>query len=228
MITTEEVLSAQADKNTREKLIEQALPEIRRCASKNVGRWVDEHDDVYSVAMIAFNDAITAFNAEKGDFSAFSRTVMRNRIMDHLRQLQRHGAVISFSDLAVTDDDGEELEFETADPSTCNIELSVEIASLEQELKSFGISFSELPKVSPKAEKTRKACRRAVRCIIGDDTLLVQVRQKKQLPGKQLLRDADVNEKILERHRKYIIAGVLICAGGYADLREYFYGGEKV
>ena len=228
MITVETVLAAQADKTAREKLIEQALPEIRRCASKTVGRWVDEHDDVYSVAMIAFNDAITAFNTEKGDFSAFARTVMRNRIMDHLRQLQRHGAVISFSDLSVTDDNGEEVEFETADPSTCNIELAVEIASLEQELQAFGITFSDLPKASPKAEKTRKACRRVVSCILKNGDFLNQVLEKKQLPCKQLLEVADINEKILERHRKYIIAGVLICAGGYADLREYFYGGEKV
>lgn len=227
MITAEEVLSAQVDKKAREKLIEEALPEIRRCASKTVGRWVDEHDDIYSVAMIAFNDAITAFNTEKGDFSAFAKTVIHNRIMDHLRQIQRHGVVIPFSTLSVMDDNGEEVEFETEDPGSCNFELAVEIASLEQELKLFKICFCDLPTVSPKAEKTRKACRRVVSCILENGDFLNQVLEKKQLPGKQLLEVADVNEKVLERHRKYIIAGVLICAGGYTDLREYFYGGEK-
>ena len=61
------VLEAQKDNKKREALIEAQLEQIRKSASKTAGYWVDQHDDIYSEAMIAFNDAITAYDPEKGD-----------------------------------------------------------------------------------------------------------------------------------------------------------------
>ena len=68
MNETEQLLLAQQDPQTREKLLTENDLFIRRCASKAAGRFVDCHDDAYSEALIAFNDAITAYRPDKGTF----------------------------------------------------------------------------------------------------------------------------------------------------------------
>lgn len=50
---------------------------------------------------------------------------------------------------------------------------------------------------------------------------------KKRLPSGELLAALHINDKLLERHRAYIIAGVLISRGGYEVLRDYLYGSEE-
>ena len=57
----DEVTLAQQDTLARERLIEQNMDFIRRCASRAAGRFVDSHDNACSEAMIAFNDAISAY-----------------------------------------------------------------------------------------------------------------------------------------------------------------------
>ena len=57
--------------------------------------------------------------------------------------------------------------------------------------------------------------------------LLDSVREKKVLPVKQVMTDLKVNQKIFERHRKYLIMGILITDGGYEILSEYFDAGDR-
>ena len=222
MIRPDQVLKAQLDPAAREALLEASLQDICRYASKTAGRWIDRHDDLYSVALIAFNDAITAYDPAKGPFPAFAARVIANRITDTLRQ---RGNQIPFSDLETRDDKGEAIPFEVPDHRSSSPELTLEILSLQQELKAFGISFHDLPAVSPKAGKTRRACV-AVAKALQQTALLDRLLITGKLPTKELLRQLPVNEKILERHRAYIIAGTLILCGGYSELITYFLGGD--
>lgn len=65
----DEVTLSQRNAAARERLIEQNMDFIRRCASRAAGRFVDSRDDACSEAMIAFNDAITAYRPDRGAHS---------------------------------------------------------------------------------------------------------------------------------------------------------------
>ncbi len=223
-IRIEAVLEARQDPEKRELFIENHLTDVARWASKAAGRWVDQHDDLYSEALIAFHDAIIAFAPEKGDFAAFAARVIANRVTDHRRKQQKSQKVIPFSALEETAEDGDMIPFEPVDQRSAQTEVALEIASLEQELQGFDISFSDLPGASPKAGKTRKACMRAVMEIVQDRELLKWVYRTKRLPVSRMKH---ISSKLMERHRKYIIAGVLIMDGEYTVMAAYFMGGEK-
>ena len=222
METAKKVMRAQADWDTREIFIKENLPFIYSCASQAAGRFVDESDDVFSEALTAFHDAVTAYEESKGSFHAFAKICIRNRISDYYRTQSRHKRTVPFSSLAAQDDNGEEIPFEAEDKNAGISETALEIYSLKAELEAFGISFFELPKSAPKSKKTRSACIQIVRYIISKKELLSFVYDKKSLPIKQILSHLKVNKKIPERHRKYLIMGVFIMHGNYEILAGYF------
>ena len=228
MFLVKTVLDAQKNPVSRERLIERSIPTICRYASKAAGRWVDQHDDLYAEAMIAFHDAIIAYTPEKGAFSPFAAKVIANRITDCLRREKRHDHVLPFSALETENDRGETVAFDPEDPGSQGMELAAEIAMVKLRLEQFDIDFFELPAVSPKAKKTKKACVDVVRFLCRDGKLAEQLYQRKKLPVQQILKNVAVNEKVLERHRKYIIAGVVICREECDGVAEYFTGGEKL
>ena len=88
MDETEQLAQAQQDAQAREAFLAQNDEFIRRCASKAAGRFVDEHDDAYSEALIAFNNAVTAYRPEKGAFYALAATAIRNRVTDFTARVQ--------------------------------------------------------------------------------------------------------------------------------------------
>lgn len=96
---TEQILLAQEDPQARENLLTEHEGFICRCASKAAGRFVDCHDDAYSEALIAFNDAVTAYQPDKGSFYALAATAISNRVTDLLRRESRSGNCIPFSSL---------------------------------------------------------------------------------------------------------------------------------
>lgn len=222
METAEKVMRAQADWDAREIFIKENLPFIYSCASQAAGRFVDESDDVFSEALTAFHNAVTAYEESKGSFHVFAKICIRNRISDYYRTQSRHKRTVPFSSLAAQDDNGEEIPFEAEDKNAGISETALEIYSLKAELEAFGISFFELPKSAPKSKKTRSACIQIVRYIISKKELLSFVYDKKSLPIKQILSHLKVNKKIPERHRKYLIMGVLIMHGNYEILAGYF------
>ena len=71
---------------------------ILSTASKVLNRYVSDHDDAYSVALIAFDEAITKYNPEKGSFTSFSALVIRNRLIDEFRKSEKN--TLPFSSLS--------------------------------------------------------------------------------------------------------------------------------
>lgn len=222
METIEKIIRAQADTAARELFIKENMAFIYSCAAQAAGRFVDESDDVFSEALAAFHDALVYYEEAKGNFHAFAKTCIHNRIKDYYRMQGRHSHAIPFSSLAKENDNGNDTAFEVEDKNIGISETALEIFSLKAELEPFGISFFELPKASPKSKKTRKVCVKIVRYIVGNKELLTSVYDKKVLPVKQVLSDLQVNKKILERHRKYLIMGILILNGNYEILSGYF------
>ena len=132
-----------------------------------------------------------------------------------------------FSSLGSWDEDGNELEFDMEDSKEQISDAALEIQGISEELKKFQISFFDLPKASPKSKKTRKVCNEVVRYLLSNPMLLTILREKKMLPSKVIKEQVKVSDKLLERHRKYIIAACIILSGEYEIVSEYFHLGEE-
>jgi len=99
--------------------------------------------------------------------------------------------------------------------------IKLEIEAATAVFAGYGFSFFELADFSPKAEKTKKACAKAVAYIVKNPELMREMQATKQLPAKAVVENTGLPRKILERHRKYIIAAAEIISGDYPCLANY-------
>lgn len=201
MTLEDEVTLSQRNAAARERLIEQNMDFIRRCASRAAGRFVDSHDDACSEAMIAFNDAITAYRPDRGAFHPFAAAAIHNRVTDLLRRESRSAVCAPFSAMPAQD---VETPFEVEDPKQVFSDAAFEIAAAKQELGALGVDFFELPKASPKAEKTKAACMQVIGYLLHEPLLLQSIRKTACLPGKTLMQELGVNSKVLPRGMNFV------------------------
>ena len=96
-----------------------------------------------------------------------------------------------------------------------------EIEELGEVLQAYGFSFFDLAEASPRAEKTRKCCARAVNWMLALAERILQMRARHSLPVAAISAALAIARKILERHRRYIIAATEILDGDYPYLAEY-------
>lgn len=208
--TSREALRAQQDPVFFNTFIEKNKRFMMSCAYRAAGRFITESDDEWSVTMIAFSEAVKSYDIEKGDFNAFAALVIRRRLQDHFKAHVRYRQEVPL------DPDDETIPAET--PQTA---VRDEIEAMQQVLVAYGFSFFDLVKCSPKAGKTKAACAEAVRCLVAEEALAAKMRDTRTLPAAEIKKRVGVPQKILERHRKYIIAAAEILQGDFPLLAEY-------
>ncbi|MGN0182326.1 MAG: sigma-70 family RNA polymerase sigma factor [Candidatus Ornithomonoglobus sp.] len=222
MTIEDRVAQSQSSKDAENELIREYVPFILSCANKALGRYITHEDDEFSVAILAFYEAMQKYSQDKGAFLPFARMVIKRRLVDYLRQEYRQKEVVPFSSLQSIDDDNNTIEFEIADIRENGCDARYEIETLTYELKKLGISFFDVAKNSPKSKKTKTGCAAAIRYILSDAALQKTVKEKGYIPSKLITETFGINRKLLERHRNYIIAVVLVMSGDYEIIREYF------
>ncbi|NMC55874.1 MAG: hypothetical protein GYA50_01455 [Eubacteriaceae bacterium] len=183
---------------------------ILKTASKTAKRYICKEDDEYSVALYAFYDAINKYDYSKGTFYSFAELIINRNIIDYYRAKGKYSAEVGI----------EEIEENAIYTENDNM-LKLEIDAISKILKKYGFSFIDLAKCSPKAEKTKLSCKAAVNYLLDNPSLIQEMRSNKQLPIKIITVEANIPRKILERHRKYIIAAVEIFAGEYMGIAQY-------
>ena len=217
MTIEERVIKARNNRSAESNMIEEYLPFILSCANKALGRYITREDDEFSVALSAFYEAMTKYEPDKGAFLSFARLTIKNRLTDFLRKEYRKSDEIPFSALKSEDNSDFDIAAASAESDT-----RYEIEELTGELKGFGLSFFDVSRGSPKTQKTKRECMSAVRYIISEKSLVEAIKMKKYIPAAQISAESGVKPKILERHRSYIIAAVLIMTGEYPSIQEYF------
>ena len=235
--TSREAIEAKNDEAFLNKFIQKNKRFILASAYKALGRFVTENDDEYSIALIAFHEAVKSYEKEKGDFNAFASLVIKRRLYDYKKSEKRFLGEVSVEPSAMggdVDEDAPDMalhlevrkkEAELSEQDTrfrpdVN-PVKEEIEALQDLLSGYGFSFFDLTECSPKAEKTKKACAAAVAYMLGSDALVQKMRATRSLPAKEIMEKTKVPQKILERHRKYIIAAIEILNGEYPLLAEY-------
>lgn len=224
-------VQAATDPRLLNELLQQNESFILRYTSSVVRRYITKSDDEFMAALVAFSNAVKSYSPEKGSFLAFSKLVIRRRLIDYIRSQQKTDSEVSVSP-SVMDSEEEEDDEEPKDIAAQkavynHIEeqpddsLKLEIEAAGQLFSDYGFSFWDLTSCSPKAEKTKTACAKAVIYIIKNPIILNEMRQTKLLPLKLIEKNAEIPRKILERHRKYIIAAAEILTGDFPFLADY-------
>lgn len=224
----ERVEKIKSNENEMNSFIEEYKPFIASCTQKVTGRYMQYgQDDELSIALIAFAEAINAYDAGKGSFLQFAQSVIRRRLIDFYRKEKKHGNIIPIIELAEKDDEETEVDLTEKEAITKYDEerLSelrrLELEELKEELAKWDISFFELASASPKHKRTRKMCQKVISCIISEPDLLKTLKNKKQLPVAEIRLKTGVPRKNIERARKYIIAVVIIITGDYQYIKDY-------
>ncbi|MCR4909323.1 MAG: RNA polymerase subunit sigma [Lachnospiraceae bacterium] len=238
-----EVVAAKTDETRLNALIGSHRNFILACASRTVRRFVTESDDEYSVALSAFYEAVQNYSQDKGHFRSFAAQVIRRRLIDFIRSESRHAGEIPVEPYSMdgeVEDDEEAAWTQMAVRSksaqisymsaAAGMEGSVpgsvsvrdEIEAMQGILARYGFSFYDLADVSPKAEKTKRGCAEIIAGMLSDENLMDFLHNTGTLPIKELCQISKVRRKVIERHRKYIIAAVEILYGDFPMLAEYF------
>ncbi len=219
------VYEAKDDLQKADELIRDYIPFIRSEASKCISRFCTEQDDEFSIAMIAFHEAILGYEHNRGAFLPYAAMLIRNRIIDFQRKEIRHQSNISLneeigdSDQTLMDKIADERDYIK---ESANLEATKqEIEELSAVMAEFGVSFSDVADNSPKQQRTIEACTSAIRYAIENKHLLNKMLKTKKLPLAKLVAGSKVERKTLERHRKYILVMLLIHSNGYEIIRGH-------
>ena len=177
--------------------------------------------------MIAFHEAITGYEAERGSFLSYAATLIRSRLIDNQRRQRRHSSVISL-DMAFEDDDDRSLSDKIADDEetqdvkyTTRMASRAEIEELVRQMEDFGLTLSDVADNCPKQQRTLEACRLAAITARDNPGLMAEFLRTRRLPMKSLTELSGVARKTLERHRKYIAALLIIFSNGYDLIRGH-------
>ena len=223
-----QVLQAQQDSYAADRLIERYLPFIRAEAAKFLQRPPTDSDDELSIAMIAFHEAVCSYDKGRGAFLPYAATLIRSRLIDYDRKERRHRGSVSLDAPRGEEEDGSLLDT-LADPSDHSGDLITreatahEIRELSEQMEGFGVSLSDVADNCPRQQRTLDACRAAMAYAKSRPDLLDQLVRTGKLPLSELAQGSGVERKTLERHRKYLMALLLICTNGYEIIRGHLH-----
>lgn len=223
----EQVYAAKESVQAADQLIGDYLPFIRAETAKFLKRPPEEgRDDELSIAMIAFHEAIGGYAKHRGSFLKYASMLIRSRLIDYARKERRHRQTVSLDAPAAGEESpslGETLPEERDHPeeSAHRQATRQEIEELSRQMESFGVSLSDVADNCPKQQRTLQACRKALAYARENSWLLEELVHGKKLPLAKLSDGSGVERKTLERHRKYLVALLLIYTNGYEIIRGH-------
>lgn len=203
---------------------------ILRCASRTCKRFVNEGDDEFEVALVAFVEAVNTFNPDAGGFNGFAALVIRRRLMDYFQSKHRRRNEV-LAGTAMTWEEESAQSGVIAEVQKVIVSRSMgpehtvkdEIEAVSGILNSYGFSFFDIAEASPRTKKTRGYCARAVRWMLELPARIVKMRKRRSLPVMELSVSCEISHKVVDRHRRYIIAATEILDGDFPQLAEYLH-----
>lgn len=218
------------DEDARRQFIQAYIPYVLRIASQASKRYIDRNrDDEFSIALVAFNEAIDRFDPERNvGFFGFAETIIRRRLIDYFRSQKAQQRITPFTDFETVDDEDNPVNYVEIRASLSKhqdaenqSERRQEIQEYAVRLQEFGLTFEDLVQLSPKHADARQNAMDVAKHVVDDPELIAYVMEKRSLPLKALEDRVGVSRKTMERQRKYILAIILLLTGEFTHLREY-------
>lgn len=222
-----EVSEARQDPKACDRMIDKYMPFIRSETAKFLKRNPTPDDDELSIAMFAFYEAIRKYSRLKGAFLKFAALQIRSRLIDYYRKEKRNQGHVSLDAPLGSEDDTLSLIDTVQDESRPIEQLEIreatqqEIAHLTAQMEEFGVALTDVADNSPQQQRTLAACQKAVHYARTHEEILEEFLRTKRVPLTKLAEGAGVEKKTLERHRRYLVAVLLVCTNGYEIMREH-------
>lgn len=222
----EEVYRAKDDVVKADQLIERYIPYILKQVSNVLKKSISTKDEVYHIGLIGFNEAIRSYDQSRGNFLSYANLVIRSRVIDFMRK--EHSKISTLSLDASLNEDHQTLydvlsKEESEEQYALQLATREEILELAKTLTTYQLNFSDIAENTPKQERTMEACRKVICCVINHPSLLEDVVKHKRLPIRKILKEVDVERKTIERHRKYLMAMMIIQTNGFELMRQHLY-----
>ncbi len=218
------LLLAQGSPEELERLLADYLPFIKKQIGKMENLAI-EFDERLSIALLLFVNCVRQYTQGRGAFLSFYQTALKNRLIDESRRQKRHsGRIIS---LFQPDSQGREQVMDTQASidhyrrEDERRDLAMEIDSFNAQLKGYGISFSQLARISPKQERSRAQCLQLAQAVTQNEAYLAVLTQQHRLPQAQLADAFNISPKTIEKYRKYIVVLSLLLIGDYPGIRAF-------
>ena len=234
-----QAMRAKESEEAFERFVNDNKSYILGCASKSLKRFVRDTDDEWSVALIAFNEAVRGYDPAKGEFGSFAGIVIKRRLLDEERRRYAYEAEILVGPDALSgeytdDEEGDDNEHIAgrikhsggmeSRQTAGSTPLQDEIEAIQSVLGGYGFTFYDLTECSPRSRKTKAACKTAVKLLLEKDNLFEKMQRGRNLPIRELCDKSGLSRKLIDRHRRYIIAVAEILKGDYPILGEYIKG----
>lgn len=223
----ERAITAANNDREKELLIEEFQPYLHGQVHRLTGSDSRNRDELFSHALMAFNEAIGSYRADKGHFFAFADNVVHRRLVDGMRQIYRNKKdTVSLNDY---DEQGEEIQNKNIikasitqyQASQEQAFIALEIEQFNNELETWDITLDMLVKQSPKHKALRKIYHQAIHAAAANPEIMQTIQLKRYFPVKKLSELTGIPQKKLERGRIYILASIIIQTGDFEYLSDY-------
>lgn len=220
-------IEAAADAETKNAFLAAQQGHILHLTARVLKRTVTMSDDEWSIALIAVSEALDSYDESRGNFWNYAALVIGSRLKDHFRSAAKDAELLVGPD-AFDGDPGEDdpamgLKIEVRDKTAVVVDTALrdEIEAFGAELREYGIDLFDLPESAPRAAKTRAVCAELIKAFFTPPPLTDELKRTKNLPVKSMLGRVKVARKLIDRHRKYLVAAMLIKAGDYPGMADY-------
>ena len=201
---------------------------IINCAYRTTHKYITQSDDEWSIALIAFSNAVKSYDMDKGSFLPYAELIIKRNLIDYYRSTKKFNPELTvspsiFESNSENEDTDIGIKIEVSDKlsKTTDNTIKDEIEAANAVFEKFGFSFYTLTSCSPKSTKTKEACKQAVLYVLDNPIIRNEIYQSKQLPLKLIQKNTNLPRKLLDHHRRYILAAIEILSGEYPMLAEY-------
>ena len=201
---------------------------ILHLTARILSRTVSMSDDEWSIAFIAVSEAVDSYDETRGNFWNYAALVIRSRLNDFYRKNRKASQEITVSveafdtDFDEEDMPGIQIEIKDKTAVVTDTRLRDELDAFEGELSTYGISLFELPEHAPKSLKTKESCARLIKAFFEPPPPIIdEFKTTGNLPVKGLMSRTGITRKLIDKYRKFLIAGALIKDGDYPQMADY-------
>jgi RNA polymerase sigma factor len=220
----ERATQAKSDNEAADLLISEFTPFLLSRAGKSSMGDKNNAEELYSIALMAFYEAIKNYDYNKGHFFPFANEVVKRRLIDAVRKLysNKHN-VIPFDENSETEEPTlfTNAAIKAHRASNYQEDLVNEIEQFKLELSEWGITLEALVKQSPKHKALRKKYKDAIEKLSNSSDIMRTLWVKRYFPAKKASEISGLSKKNLEYARIFIIASLIIKNGDYLYLSEY-------
>ncbi|MBS7526638.1 hypothetical protein KHM83_08115 [Fusibacter paucivorans] len=213
------IIEAKHNITVRNQVISDKTPFVIYMVSQTMGRYVETENDIeFLVGLEALNEAIDKYDVQKGAFESFAGVVIKNRVLDTLRQSSKHQKTMTFQ---------EDFEVTAVEDQ---LDLKIELNEFRALLKQYRLDFDSMAVKSPAHRDTRV---RALKCagrLSKMTAIVAAIQSTLKLPIAMLVKQKLETRRFLYAHQRYILFASLAFIYHFSQITSWIdevIGGER-